>query len=104
MTRTRYQARTSENTVPVEEAEATDWCSFAIPPRWECCCRKGREPEIDNQFQGGKTVPRHSHKTHTHFITSSYFTKDKLEEGAYFVRRTHFGTRLDQDSKRRLLY
>ena len=50
-TRTQYQARTSENMVPVEEAKATDWCSFAIPPRWERCCRKGRELEIDNQFQ-----------------------------------------------------
>ena len=39
------------DTVLVEEAEATAWCSFAILPRWERCCRKGREPEIANQFQ-----------------------------------------------------
>ena len=82
-------------------------CGTCIPNVGECSCRKARHRKLTTSLTKREDkAPAQPQNMHTlTFLPSSYFKgNDKTREGAYFVQRTHFGTRLNQDSKRRLLY
>ena len=56
------------DTVPVEEAEATDWCSLRSPDVGSAAVarKEAREPESENQFEeAGRQCPDTATK-HTH--------------------------------------
>ena len=54
--------------VPVEDADATDWCSVCPPPTLGVQLPQSPPPEIDNRFEeaGRLNAPAQPQNTHTH--------------------------------------
>ena len=73
------------NTIPEEDADATDWCSVCSPHVGSAAAAKPATGNRQPVWRSGRTKPRHSHKTRTHWLSSLRLilkVKIKLEEGA----------------------